>query len=71
MSRLISFVLADSSCEPREESENYKMKKKFPTAGLEPTISRLLDWHSNRLCYWVVLTVDIYRVMIYTYFNMN
>ena len=26
MLRLISFVSADSSCEPREESENYKMK---------------------------------------------
>ena len=26
MSRLTSFVFADSSCEPREESENYKMK---------------------------------------------
>ena len=26
MSRLISFVLADSSCEPRAESENNKMK---------------------------------------------
>ena len=27
MSQLISFVLADSSCEPRKESKNYKMKK--------------------------------------------
>ena len=26
MSWLISFVLADSNCEPHEESENYKMK---------------------------------------------
>ena len=26
MFRLISFVLADSSCEAREESENYEMK---------------------------------------------
>ena len=23
----------------------------LPTAGFEPTISRLLDWRSNRLCY--------------------
>ena len=28
MSRFISFVLTDSSYELREESENYKMKKK-------------------------------------------
>ena len=26
MSRLISFVFADSSCEPRKESENYKTR---------------------------------------------
>ena len=26
MSQLILFVLADSSCLPRKESENYKMK---------------------------------------------
>ena len=31
------------SCKPSEESENYKMKNSFPcTAGIEPTISRLL-----------------------------
>ena len=59
MSQLISFVLADSSFEPREESEYYKMKKSLSTAGLEPTISRLLEWHSNRLCYQVVLTLEI------------
>ena len=29
MSRLISFVLADSSCLPREESENCKMKNSW------------------------------------------
>ena len=29
MSLLISFVLADSSCEPRKESENYKMKNSW------------------------------------------
>ena len=35
MSRLISFVSADSRCQPRNENENYKMKKVLPTAGLE------------------------------------
>ena len=30
MSRLISFVLAYSSCDSREESENYKMKNSCP-----------------------------------------
>ena len=34
MSRLISFVLADSSCEAREESENCKMI--FLQSGLNP-----------------------------------
>ena len=38
--------MADSSCEPREESENDN-EKFVSTAGLEHTISRLLDWHSN------------------------
>ena len=57
MPRLISFVLADSSCEPREKSEKYKMKI-LANSGLEPTISRLLDCHSNLLCYQVILAVD-------------
>ena len=52
MSRLISFVLADSSCEPREERE-LQNGKVLPTAGLEPDIARLLNWCSNRLCYRV------------------
>ena len=49
MSRLISFVLAEASYLPREESENYKI---LPTAGFEPTSSRLLDWRSNVLRYF-------------------
>ena len=44
MSRLISFVLADSNYLPREESENY-----MPTVGFELATSRLLDWRSNTL----------------------
>ena len=50
MSRLISFVLADSSCEPREESENYKLTNSCPQRDSNPLspISRLLDWRSNR-----------------------
>ena len=47
MSRLISFILADSSYEPRKEQH----EKVLPTTGLEPTTPRLLDWCSNRLCY--------------------
>ena len=50
MSRLISFVLAYLSSEPRDESRNYKMIF-FTTAGLEPIASCLLDWCSNRLCH--------------------
>ena len=30
MSWLISFVLADSNCEPHEESENYKIRNSCP-----------------------------------------
>ena len=58
MSMLISFVLADSNCEPRKESQEFQNEKFLPTAGFEPTISPLLDWCSNLLCYRVVLTVD-------------
>ena len=71
MSRVISFVLADSNCEPREESGNNKMKI-LATSGLEPTISLLLDWGSNRLSYHVrsdcryAYVIDIQ----YTYANM-
>ena len=49
--KIISFVSADLSCDARKESENYKMKKFFPTVGLEPNTSRLLDWCSKQLCY--------------------
>ena len=34
MSRLILFALADLSCEPREESENYKMENSCPEQDL-------------------------------------
>ena len=47
ISRLISSVLADTSCEAREESEKNKMKIFLSTVELDPTFSRLLDWHSN------------------------
>ena len=36
MSRLISFVLSDLRCQPREESENYKMKNSCPQQDLNP-----------------------------------
>ena len=36
MSRLISFVFAESSCEACKESENYKMKKILSTVELDP-----------------------------------
>ena len=36
---LISFLLADSSCEPREESENYKMKNSCPQRDSNPLIA--------------------------------
>ena len=43
------------------EKGRIKNEKLLPKAGLEPTISRLLDWRSNRLCYRVILTVGINR----------
>ena len=49
--------------------ENYKMKNSCPKRDSNPLSLALLDWRSNRLCYRVVLTVDIYR-LIYTYSNM-
>ena len=50
MSRLILFVLADSS---RERIKRELQNEKFlPIAGFEPTISRLLDWRSYVLNYW-------------------
>ena len=71
MSRLISFVLTESNCEQREESENYEMKTSYPQWDLEPTFSRLLDWRSNLLCYQVRSDcIDIYRQMIFTYPTM-
>ena len=60
MSRMISFILADASCEARKEGENYKMKKVLPKVGLAPTASPLLDWHSYQLCHGTVLNVDMY-----------
>ena len=43
MSQLISLVLADSSFEPREESENYKMNISFPKpdSNTKPSLTRL------------------------------
>ena len=59
MSRLISFGLADSVCNPREENENYKMKILAYSETRTHYLFRLLDWRSNWLHYRVVLTVDI------------
>ena len=61
MSQLISFVLADSSCEAREENENYKNEKSLPTVRHEPTNSCLLDGRSNQQRHRSVFIVDIYR----------
>ena len=36
MSRLISFVLVDLRCQPREESEDFKMKNSYPQRGSNP-----------------------------------
>ena len=36
MSRLISFVSPDSSCEPRDESKNFKMKNSCPQRDSNP-----------------------------------
>ena len=49
MAGLVSFVLADSSYLPREESEKLQNEKILPTAGFEPTYSRLLDLRCNVL----------------------
>ena len=46
MSRLISFLLADSICEPHEESD-----KIFAHSGIKTTISHSLHWRSNGLSY--------------------
>ena len=56
MARLIPCALADSIGEPCEELQQEKI---LPTARVELTISRLLDWRSNQLCHPIVLTVDI------------
>ena len=64
MSQLISFVLAEMIRAVSHAKKARRTKWKiFAKAGLEPTISRLLDWRSNRLCYQVggCLTVDIYK----------
>ena len=61
MSQLISFLLADPSCEPCEENKNYNKKNAWPQRGSIPNIHRLLSiyllqesawrtlWHLN--CY--------------------
>ena len=40
----------------KQELQNEKF---LPTTGLEPKISGLLDWRSNRMCFLVVPTEDI------------
>ena len=61
MSWLISFVLTDSSCEPCEGCENYKMKNSCPQRDSIPIslaylTGTLTDWALGS-----VLAVDIYR----------
>ena len=52
MTRFTSFVLADSSCRPHEETENHKMKKSCLQRDSNPLSLKFhfLDWRSNRLC---------------------
>ena len=52
---MVDFILlADSSCEPREErKKELQDEKVLPIVGLEQINPRLLDWHSNRQCYRV------------------
>ena len=69
MSRLISFVLADSFCEPREKSENYKMKNSCPQR--EPTTFCFLDWRSSRLCHRIVLIPCRHLKVNYTHINID
>ena len=59
MLRVIFFVISVSSCEAREESDNYNMKKGLPSVGLEPIISCLLDWRSNQLHHGTAVIVNI------------
>ena len=49
MSRLISFVLADSSCEPRDESDNYKKK---------------ILAHSGTRAHYISLTISWFRIAL-------
>ena len=47
---------------PVSRATNARITKwKILAAGIEPTISGLLDWRSSRVYNRVVLTVDIYR----------
>ena len=59
MSLLIALVMAESSCEAREESENYE--KFLSWVELDPTVSHLLDFGCNQLHCGADLIVDIYR----------
>ena len=70
ISRLVSWVLADSSHKPSKESETDKVKKVLLIARLEPTISCLQDWHSNRLSYRVRSDWRYLKLNVYTFPNM-
>ena len=52
MSRLISFVLADSSCLHTKKARITKWNVIAHSGILTNYLTRLLDWHSNALNYW-------------------
>ena len=57
MSRLISFVFEWFELWAKRRKRELQNENILPTVGIESNISRLLDWHSNRLCYrdsWIM-----------------